>query len=391
MTLTVFAALVVGIALGVAIGWLANANRSAAQLAQARAEAGALRESADLVRQSISAATEDAARRQSSAIGAQVAHIVDPLRPVLAQLADEVRRTEHHRAGAYAGLSEQVRSMHEASLRLDDQTRRLTNALHTPHIRGRWGEMQLERVVELAGMSRHCDFTPQVSGSTADGGVRPDLVVHLAGGRSIVVDAKAPLHAYLAAAAADDPAAREQHHLAHARALRAHVTSLAAKSYWQAFTDTPEMVVLFLPGDPILEAAVRADPELLELGFAKKVVIATPATLVALLRTVALGWRHDSMARDAAVIHELGTELHHRLGTVFTHLDRLGGSLRKAVESFNSTLGAVDARVGVTARKLAELEALDGVDDHTTPSPLDVTVRNASVPVGGHSAADRVR
>ncbi len=382
MTFAVFAALLLGLVVGAALGWLANANRCATELARARAEAHSLRESSDLVRQSISAASEDAARRQSSAIGSQVAHIVEPLRPVLAQLAEEVRRTEHQRAGAYAGLVEQVRGMQEASLRLDDQTRRLTNALHAPHVRGRWGELQLERVVELAGMSRHCDFSTQVTGSTADGAVRPDLVVHLAGGRDIVVDAKAPLHAYLEATTTDDPAARARLHTDHARALRTHVVSLAAKSYWNAFANTPEMVVMFLPSDPILEAAVRVDPDILEVGFAKNVVIATPATLVALLRTVALGWRHDAMAQDAAVIHELGTELHHRLGTVLSHLDRLGGSLRRAVESFNSTVGTVEGRVGVTARKLAELEGLAGVADHTHPTPIDLGVRAVSVPVG---------
>ncbi|WP_431309073.1 DNA recombination protein RmuC [Gordonia prachuapensis] len=377
MDFSVIVAVLAGLLAGLVIGWLAQASRSTAALAATRAELDSVRASHDLAARSLSSASEDAARRQSSAIGSQVAHIVDPLRGLLAQLSDELRRTEHHRISAYAGLSEQVRGMHAASAQLTDQTRQLANALHTPQIRGRWGELQLERVVELAGMSRHCDFTTQVSADGSAGAVRPDMVVHLAGGRDIVVDAKVPLHAYLQAIEADDPESSAHLHTEHARAVRAHIVQLSSKAYWSAFENTPEMVVLFVPSDPVLEAAVRADPDLIEFGFTKNVVLTTPATLVALLRTVALGWRHDAMARDAAAIHQLGTELHHRLGGVLGHLDRLGGSLRRAVESFNSTIGAVDARVGVTARKLAELDALQGEPHHAPTAPIDITVRNA--------------
>ncbi|MDL9947627.1 DNA recombination protein RmuC [Gordonia sp. ABSL11-1] len=377
MNTSVVIALIAGMLVGLVIGWLANASRSAAALAAARAELDGIREAQAMVTHSLSSASEEAARRQSSAIGSQVAHIVDPLRGVLAQLSDELRRTEHHRVSAYAGLTEQVRGMHAMSARLSDQTRQLSNALHTPHVRGRWGELQLERVVELAGMSRHCDFSTQVSADGPSGAVRPDMVVHLAGGRDIIVDAKVPLHAYLAAVEAGDTGVAGPHLSEHARAVRAHIAQLSSKAYWSAFENTPEMVVLFLPSDPVLEAAVRADAELIEYGFAKNVVLTTPATLVALLRTVALGWRHDAMARDAAAIHQLGTELHHRIGGVLGHLDRLGGSLRRAVDSFNSTVGAVDSRVAVTARKLAELDALEGESEHTVAAPVDISVRNA--------------
>lgn len=374
--LSVAIALFVGLLLGAVLGWLANASRSAAAVSAARTEADALRSSQELAARSLSAASEDAARRQSTAIGSQVNHIVEPLRGVLGQLSEELRRVEHNRISAYSGLAEQVRGMHTASQQLSNETRALANALHTPHIRGRWGELQLERVVELAGMSEHCDFSTQVSAeSDIAGQVRPDMVIHLAGNRDIVVDAKVPLHAYLSAADCTDPDKRAALLADHARAVRAHVTQLAAKSYWTAFANTPEMVVLFVPGDTILDAAVRVDPGLIEYGFGRNVVVTTPTSLVALLRTVALGWRHDALAADAATIRELGVELHHRLGSVLNHLDKTGASLRRAVESFNSTLGAVDSRVGVTARKLASLESLGISSEPDRPSPVDVGVR----------------
>ncbi|GAC66517.1 hypothetical protein GS4_02_02280 [Gordonia soli NBRC 108243] len=371
---------------GIAIGWLAHTARNAGELAAARGEADAMRASHDLAARSLAAVGEDVARRQSSVIGAHVSTIVDPLRNGLSQLGEELRRVEHHRVSAYAGLAEQVRGMQVASSQLNEQTRQLTNALHTPHVRGRWGELQLERVVELAGMTRHCDFSTQVSaraGSSSGserGGVRPDLVVHLAGGRDIVVDAKVPLHAYLAAISATDPEVETARLREHAKAMRAHVHRLSAKDYPAAFDNTPELVVLFVPSDPVLEAASRMDGDLLEFAFANDIVLATPSTLMALLRTVALGWRHDAMARDAAVIHELGTELHHRLGTVLGHVDRLGGSLRRTVEAYNSTVGAVDARLGVTARKLADLEALGDLSDVSRPTLVDDVVRHATPP-----------
>ncbi|OUC79749.1 DNA recombination protein RmuC [Gordonia lacunae] len=378
-------ALVVGLVLGIALGWWAHAARSAATVAAARAEVEMLRAGREDVASSLSWATEDAARRQSSAISSSVAHIVEPLRANLAQLGDELRRVENNRIGAYAGLTEQVRGIHSASIALSDQTRQLANALHSPHARGRWGEVQLERVVELAGMTKHCDFSTQVSvtdTSAADGSrngatLRPDLVVHLAGGRDIIVDAKVPLDAYLRAAEATDTSARDRLIGEHARALRAHIARLSAKSYWSAFDNTPEMVVLFLPGDVVLEAAARTDPDLLEFGFARNVVIATPTTLIALLRTVALGWRHDAMARDAAVIHDLGLQLHQRLAGVLGHLGSLGTSLQRTVDAYNATIGSVDSRLGVTARRLAELDALGDVPEAPRPPVIHDTCRAA--------------
>ncbi|MFT4126842.1 MAG: DNA recombination protein RmuC [Gordonia sp. (in: high G+C Gram-positive bacteria)] len=379
MSTLVVCAFAVGIVIGLVIGWLICANRSATALATARAEAEAMRSAQDLTGRSLAAASEDAARRQASAMGMQMAGIVEPLHALVGRLAEELRRVEHDRTSSYAGLSEQVRGMQRASSRLIDQTRALTNALHTPHLRGRWGELQLERVVELAGMTRHCDFATQVSAhSERTGDIRPDLVVQLAGGRQIVVDAKVPLQAYLQAAECDNEQMRADLLADHAQAIRAHVGALSAKSYWAAFDPSPELVVMFVPGDAVLEWAVRTDPTLIEYAIGRNVVLTTPSSLVALLRTVALGWRHHALAADAAVIHQLGVDLHHRLESVLAHLDRVGVSLRRSVEAYNSTVGALDTRLGVTARKLASLEALGDLGEPTSPRLVDDPVRVAA-------------
>ncbi|GAB09777.1 hypothetical protein GOARA_047_00120 [Gordonia araii NBRC 100433] len=380
------------LAAGLAVGWSVHASLTAPALAAARAEARAVRESADLASRALASASEDAARRQSAAIGSSVHHIVGPLHESLHRLAEQVQRTERDRIGAYAGLSEQVRDMQHASHRLGMQTQALTNALHTPHLRGRWGEMQLERVVELAGMTKHCDFSTQVrasapqtepsgrgGGSTSAGenSVRPDLVVHLAGERHLVVDAKVPLHAYLDAVAADS-ADQDQLLADHARSVRSHIAALAAKSYWAAFETSPEMVVLFLPSDPILEAAARSDPQIYEYAFTRNVVLATPSSLIALLRTAALGWQQQSITDEARAIHALGKELSGRLGGVLTRFDRLGASLGKAVDEYNATVGTVETRLGVTARKLSELEAFGSGESTGQPRLVTAEIRQTT-------------
>ncbi|WP_132991895.1 DNA recombination protein RmuC [Gordonia zhaorongruii] len=311
-------------------------------------------------------------------------HLVAPLRDTLGQLSDELRRSEHHRVHAFAGLSEQVRGMQMTSHRLHEQTARLAGALQAPQIRGRWGEIQLERVVELSGMSRHCDFSTQVHGQTPDRVVRPDMIVRLAGGRTIVVDAKVPLQSYLDSTGPGlTPDAAREKVARHAQAVRAHVNSLSAKAYWTAQANTPEFVVLFLPGDGVLDAAMRHDPELLDYAFARDVVIATPGTLIALLRTVALGWRQHAMAEDAQQIQALGQQLYQRIDQVLGHLEKVGNALRRTVESYNSAVGAIDSRLGVTARKLSDLEAMAvstgrANGDRPPLHPVDSTVRHAS-------------
>lgn len=375
--------LVAAVVVGAAIGWLAHAHRMSTELARSRAELDAMRGQHELVAQALGTASEDAARRQSGAIGAQVAGIVGPLRETLDRMSVELARTERNRAAAYAGLTEQVSHMNVTSHQLGAQTQQLASALRTPQLRGRWGELHLERVVELAGLSRHCDFSTQVDRSTEQtGDVRPDLVVNLPGERHIVVDAKAPLQAYLEATTGD--ARREDGMREHARQVRSHIQKLSAKKYWEAFDGAPEFVVMFLPADPILEGACRADDGLLDYALRQNVIIATPTSLVGLLRAVALGWRQESLARDAQRIHELGRELYRRIGTVDRHLDKLGGALTRSVEAFNATVGAMETRVGVTARRLAELDAFAGIDDgHEPPDeinhrPREVRINNIS-------------
>ena len=326
MTASMAIGLVLALAIGFALGWLAHAAR--AGVLHTRTVAG----------------------------GEQIAHIVGPLRDAVGALATQVARVETDRAQSYAGLREQVAGMHRTSEFLTTQTSQLVAALRAPSVRGRWGEIQLERVVEMAGMVKHCDFDTQVT----RGGARPDLVVYLAGGKQIVVDAKVPLAAYLDAAQENEPVAQARHLALHARQLRNHVDELAEKAYWEEFDPTPEFVVLFVPGDPLLDAALTADASLLEYAFSKNVILATPTTLVALLRTIAHTWRQEAVSRDAATIAQLGRELYSRIGTVATYLDRMGNQLGKAVESFNQTVASMESRVIVTARKLNDLQRYDG-------------------------------
>lgn len=229
-------------------------------------------------------------------------------------------------------------------------------------------------------MVKHCDFETQVVRE----GVRPDLIVRLAGGKQIVVDAKVPLEAYLDAAQSEDPAAQTEHLTRHARHLRTHVDQLSAKAYWESFDPTPEFVVLFVPGDPFLDAALTADSGLLEHAFSRNIVLATPTTLIALLRTIAHMWRQEALSQDAARIHQLGRELYSRLGTVGAHFDKLGAQLGKAVESFNSTVASMESRVVVTARKLNDLEIFQAPVPVTRP--VDVWPRRSNL--GEFSVSD---
>lgn len=360
MTVLTALGLIAALILGTVLGWLAHASRSGDRLARAEAQLQAKDSGQQTLLNSLNAVNADTAQRQAGAVGAQMSHIVGPLRDAVGNLAKQVEMVERDRLQAYAGLSEQVASMRRTSQQLSVQTTQLVSALRSPQIRGRWGELQLERVVELAGMTRHCDFATQVSGDAAEGSrtakVRPDMIVRLAGGRQIVVDAKVPFNAYLDALSADRPQDKEQLMFRHAAQLRSHVEQLAAKSYWLSFDPTPEFVVLFVPGDPFLDAALSTDPGLLEFAFGKNVVLTTPTTLIALLRTVALTWRQEAFSRDAAAIHTLGKELYQRIDTMARHMDKAGSHLAKAVESFNATAASMESRVMVTARKLSELD-----------------------------------
>ncbi|WP_019872820.1 DNA recombination protein RmuC [Sporichthya polymorpha] len=296
----------------------------------------------------------------------------------LGRLEVRLRELELARAGAYGALTQQVSMTREATEALAMRTGELLTALRAPQTRGRWGELQLRRVVELAGMAPHCDFTEQVSTATAGGTLRPDLVVRLTGGRTIVVDAKVSLAAYLEAAAAPDETRREERLRAHARALRTHVDQLAGKEYWRSVAGSPEFVVLFLPGEAFLSPALERDPALLEHALGARVIIATPTTLVAMLRTVAWSWQQDSLTTHAREVFDLGRELHARLATMGEHVDRLGRSLNRAVADYNAAAGSLESRVLVTARRLQELRVVG--DDLPAPRGVDACARPLTAP-----------
>ncbi|WP_322759673.1 DNA recombination protein RmuC [Frankia sp. Cr2] len=305
-----------------------------------------------------------------------VEHLVSPLREVLGKMEHRLADLETARVEAYATLVEQVRGVQQASEGLRTQTAALVTALRKPQTRGAWGEMQLRRVAEVAGMIARCDFTEQPTVTGDEGVRRPDMVVHLAGNRNIIVDAKVPLVAFLEATEAPDEAARDERLGAHARHLRAHVDALGAKAYWRQFSTSPEFVVLFVPAEAFLAPALEKDPALLEHAAGKKVIIATPTTLIAMLRTVAHAWTQEALTTRSQEIFELGRDLYTRLGTLGEHVDRLGRSLGRAVTDFNAAVGSLESRVLVPARRLAAMEVVDTV--LPTPSRVEAGVRALS-------------
>lgn len=339
--------LVVGGAAGAAVGWsLALARRSGRH-------AGA---PADL-----------AGQQQALALA------VAPVRQSLEQVEAHLIGLERVRQEAYGELRTQVASMGQASADLRAETQSLVNALRAPHVRGRWGETQLRRVVEVAGMLEHCDFDEQPTVVTGEAPLRPDLVVRLAGGKNVVVDAKVPFAGYLDAMEARDDATRAARLRAHARHLRAHVDGLAAKQYWTHLEPAPEFVVMFVPAEPFLAAALEEDPSLLEHAFGRNVVVATPSTLVALLRTVAYTWRQEALAANAREVHALGKDLYGRLSTLGGHLSKVGSSLESAVKAYNGAVGSLESRVLVTARRLSDLKVVDA--ELPAPAPVDLAPR----------------
>jgi DNA recombination protein RmuC len=276
-----------------------------------------------------------------------------PLQQQLARVDAQLHQLERERAHARGALDAQLRALADGQERLRDETGALVAALRRPQARGRWGELQLRRVVELAGMTAHCDFVEQPTVGAGEARLRPDLVVHLPGGKQVIVDAKAPLGAFLDAYEARDETARTTALAAHARLLREHVRRLAAKAYWDQFEAAPDFVFLFLPGEHLYGAALEADPALLEHGARQRVLIATPTTLIALLRAVAHGWQQERVAEDARAIAQLGGELHRRLETFAGHLQRVGVRLRGAVGAYDDAVGSFERRVLPGARRLA--------------------------------------
>ena len=279
---------------------------------------------------------------------------VRPLKESLARMDLQLQSVERVRQEAYGSLREQVTT-------LSERAGSLTNALRTPHVRGRWGEAQLRNVVEYAGMIEHCDYVAQVTTPTDDGTLRPDLVVRIPGGKHVVVDAKAPLAAYLDAFETSDEAVRNRHLADHARQVREHVTKLSAKGYWRQFDSSPDFVVMFLPDETYLRAAHEHDPTLQEYAWSSNVILASPSTLMVLLRTVAMTWQQETIAESAREVSELGRELYKRLATMGGHVSRLGKSLDGAVKSYNETVGSLERQVLVQARRF-ERHGITGIE-----------------------------
>lgn len=398
--LSLLLGLVVGVALGALLVLLASRSRQAGLRAELRAaedkaayvednlaerfqalSAQALsannKQFLDLadsrMREAGSKATSELDQRKQA-----IEHLVAPLRESLSKVESQLREIESSRRASHAELAKQVDFVRQSSDQLRAETKALVTALRRPEARGRWGELQLRRVVEIAGMTRHCDFDEQITVTTHDGSARPDLVVHLAGGKHIVVDSKVTLSAYLEAAEAGEGDARSERLDAHARHLRAHVDRLAAKSYWSGFATAPEFVVLFIPGEAFLAPALDRDPVLLEYAMGKRVHVATPTTLVTMLRTAQYAWQQAALSDNARAVFDLGKELYERLGAMGRHVERVGKALSNAVGSYNQAVGSLESRVMVTARRLNSLEVVDA--ELKSPDSVEATPRPLSAP-----------
>jgi DNA recombination protein RmuC len=308
--------------------------------------------------------------------------LVKPLMESLERVDTKIGELEKTRAGAYSELREQVKGLATAQLQLQAETGNLVTALRAPHIRGRWGEIQLRRVVELAGMLQYCDFDEQTTVVTDDGRIRPDVIIRLPGNRTIVIDAKVPFDAFYESISTNDDTIRSARLKDHARLVRTHIGSLSKKSYWESVQPTPEFVLLFLPGETFYSAALEIDPKLIEDGVGKGVIIATPTTLIALLKAVSYGWRQEQMAENAKEVSELGKTLYDRLRVFTNHFADIGKGLDRALDSYNRGVGSLEGRVLRTARKFKERGAIAG-ESIEVLEPIDKATRVLSLDEGG--------
>jgi DNA recombination protein RmuC len=311
-----------------------------------------------------------------------ISELVTPIKTSLEGVDKKLEELEKSRVGAYEVLRHQVGELISSQKELRQETSNLVKALRAPHVRGRWGEIQLRRVVEMSGMSSYCDFVEQSSVSQEENRLRPDMIINLPGGKKIIIDAKAPLSAYLDALEAKEDEERLQHLKNHARQVKTHIMALSSKSYWDQFDQgaTPEFVVLFLPGETFFSAALEQDSSLIELGAEKRVMLATPTTLVALLHAIAYGWKQEKIAENAREISALGRDLYKRFSDLGGHMSKLGSDLTSAVKSYNKTVGTLEARVLPAARKFKELGVASPKEEVPTLGTLESIVRDVQAP-----------
>ena len=315
-------------------------------------------------------ASEDLEKRRAA-----IETLVKPLGENLTKFEHKVGEIEKARAGAYEAITEQVKNLAKGQTDLRSETGRLVQALRRPEARGRWGEYQLRNVLEIAGMTKHVDFVEQATVEGDDGRLRPDVIIRVPGGTSIIVDAKTPLDAYLSAVEATDEDARHRFLDDHARQVREHVRALASRDYWKALPETPEFVVMFVPGESFFAAAIESDPALLENAWRQRVLISTPTTLIALVKTVAFSWRHEKLAENAQAVATQGRELYERIKTFGGHMGDLGRSLQQAVERYNKGVGSLDSRVLPAARKFESLGVTPAGSSIPSPEPVELDVR----------------
>ncbi len=335
----------------------------------------------DLAKQNLEAFQQTAKselERRQSAIG----DLIKPLKESLEKVDDKIGELEKNRVGAYTELREQVKTLMVSQSQLQSETNNLVKALRVPHIRGRWGEIQLRRVVELAGMLQYCDFTEQETVATEESRIRPDMIVRLPGNRTIVVDSKVPFDAFYESISTTDEEVRASRLKDHARLVRTHITNLSRKSYWETVQPTPEFVLLFLPGETFYSAALENDPKLIEDGVSQGVIIATPTTLIALLKAVSYGWRQEQMADNAQEVSDLAKTLYDRLRVFTNHFDDIGRNLDRALEAYNRGVRSLESRVLVTARRFKERGAIAG-EEIELLEPIDKAARPLTQDDGG--------
>jgi DNA recombination protein RmuC len=386
---------------GAAVGWALATSRASARLRAREVDIAALetaleyeragaQERADLLETTMKAVAADAlqasnaqllelAKQQLGEKEKAVEHLVQPIRESLQKVDLELRALEAKRTTAYATLGQQVQQLEAGQKELRLETGKLVTALRAPQVRGRWGELQLRRVVEIAGMVAHCDFYEQQTATGGEGQrLRPDMIVRLAGGRQIVVDAKVPIEAYLNALEATDEETRTARLADHARQVRDHVLKLSEKTYWSAFEQTPEFVVLFIPGEAFFSAALEQNPALLEEGARRNVILATPTTLIALLHAAASGWKEERIAESARAVSALGRDLYDRMAVLVSHVAKVGRGLETSVKAYNEAVGSLESRVLPQARKFKEHGVASG--ELGELAPLENAVRLPSAP-----------